>query len=137
MSGYPPKEFARNILAVVSGALITIVILYSLLGFLLFTDVYKIDEKPEEGESAMTAYASLALAIALASATGAYITAKLSTRNDWLHVTIAALATIAFALFTNELELGLSEQNKYLYLSLILPFALFGGWLGMRKKRIA
>ena len=137
MSGYPPKDFAQNLLAVISGTLITVVVLYSLLGFLLFTDVYKIDDKPEEGESALSAYVSLALAIALAAATGAYITAKLSTRNDWLHVTVAAVATIAFALFTNELELGLSTSMNYLYIGLILPAAFVGGWLGMRKKRIA
>jgi hypothetical protein len=133
MPAYPPREIARNFLSVVAGVLAALVVLFTLITFLLFTGVMS-TEIGEPGEGEFTAFVSLAIAVAIASIAGGYVTGKISTRNDWIHIVLAAVVITATAVFGRDIDLGIPARMNILFFILIAPCVLIGGYFGVRKK---
>lgn len=131
---YSVKEMLRNFFSIVAGVLTNFAVLISLVSFLLFSEILSWSDTSNEADELSSAYISFALALIIASIAGTYITAKISTRQHWLHISITTIIILLIFYLGREFSFGFSENSRILFLVVILPAALFGGYRGIRSK---
>ncbi|MFM9909306.1 MAG: hypothetical protein ACKVOW_08155 [Chitinophagaceae bacterium] len=134
MSNYSAKELLKNFFSVLAGVVIAFAILISLAAFLLFADIIPAGHTRTNEQDLLVAEISFAISIIIASVAAGYSTAKISTRQNWLHIIIAGIVFMVFLWYTHEFDFGFSDTWSYTFLLLVLPFTLLGGYFGLRKK---
>lgn len=131
---YSVKEMLRNLFSIVAGVLTNFAVLISLVSFLLFSEILSWNDTSNPGDDLSSAYISYALALIISSIAGTYITAKISTRQHWLHISITTIIIFLIFYLGREFSFGFSENSRILFLIVILPAALFGGYRGIKSK---
>ena len=136
MSNYQVPELLRNFFSVVAGVIAAFAVLISLVAFLMFTGIIDWGFESITTGDDTTPKISFAFSVSIAALSGGYTTAKISTRSNWVHINLTAIIIFLLAFFTDEFDLGYHMYWKYAFLLLIIPFALLGGYLGLRSERM-
>ena len=132
---YPVKEIWRNILSVVAGVLSAIVITVALTLLTIFLNLGVIGDASVSRAEENIYHIMAALAIAIGTGFGGYITAKISTRKHIIHITITGAILVFIKLFFDKFDFSLYDIFETIFLLLILPSVLIGGLVGIKSKK--
>ena len=134
MRDYPAKEIIRNFLSILSGVLVALLLVILINLILLFMNLEMIGDASVSSAKEIRYYIFVAISIAISSGVGGYITAKISTRNDVFHIIITGIVLVLLKLIADNFDFSIYDIYERIFLFVIFPFALIGGYWGIKNK---
>lgn len=132
--GYPDKVLWRNLLSVVAGIAIALIIIIpiGLLGqFLIFSD------EPISRLQEILSYLLTTTGMVVGAAVGGYATARLSMGKKIIPVILTGIVLVCLYLLVTKFDVSYYGPDEILYLLVIFPSTLSGGYRGIKKKKSA
>ena len=130
----PDKVLWRNLLSVVAGIAIALVIIIpiGLLGqFLVFSD------EPISRLQEILSYVLTATGMIIGALVGGYATARLSMGKKIIPVVFTGIALLCLYLLVTKFDVSYYGTDEIVYLLVIFPSTLIGGYRGIKKKKSA
>ncbi len=125
------KEILRNIFSVVAGVIISLLIIIPVgifAALLSFSDA----AIPKSQEIFSTVL--MISGIVAGCLSGGFVTARISTRFDLIHVIIAGIVLTYLYAHINDFEFNWQHADLGIAYFGFIPVVLIGGLIGMRKK---
>lgn len=130
---YPPKEIFRNFLSVVAGvlgALVIIIPIFLFGAFMQFSD--------SELPAGYLLFSNLILTAGILTGgfAGGYITVKISTRKNFIHLLLTTSILIFLYCYVNDFDFRYTDLIEKVFIFLIPASTYAGGIYKIRKKII-
>jgi hypothetical protein len=129
---YPVKEILRNIFSVVAGVLSALATIIPCV-ILSWEFSYK-DGNIQEDFNILTFLIS-SIGIIGGAILGGYITAKISTRKDIIHILLTGIILSVLYLASGDFKINYLRTKEILILLLPIPIVSLGGFIGIKQKQ--
>lgn len=129
---YSAKEILRNFFSVVAGVISALVIIIPCV-ILSWTFSYA-DGSIQDDFNILTFLISTIVIIS-GAILGGYITAKISTRKDTIHILLTGVMLSLLYLAAGNFKLHYFTKKEIISLLLPIPFVSLGGFIGIKNKQ--
>jgi hypothetical protein len=128
---YPVKEILKNFFAVMTGLFVALIIIIPIFLFGAYLGIG--DEKLPESQIIISDVIMI-LGLASGSIIGGYLTAKIATKNESIHVLITGIVLNLFYFINADIGIDQMVSRDYFSLIAISGFLCLGCYLANRKK---
>ena len=129
---YPVKEIIRNFFSVVAGVIVALVII---IPSVIFSWRFSYEDGNIQEEFHLLTFLISSIGIIGGMLAGGYVTAKVSTRRDTIHILITGLILSLLYLASGDFKLNYFTKKEILILLLPIPIVSLGGFWGIKSKQ--
>lgn len=129
---YPVKEIIRNFMSVVAGVLIALVII---IPSVIFSWKFSYEDGNIQEDFRVLTFLISTSGMICGMLLGGYVTAKVSTRKDIIHILITGIILSLLYLASGDFKLHYFSKKEILILLSPIPIVSLGGFWGIKSKQ--